>query len=94
MQRSWNLHEQNGDVCIDYGVARVSRIDQITGLFCRISSLLLDSFAKETYNFIDPTDGSHPILTLAYIYVCFCVRPSHSNCACVYVCVVKGHLFM
>jgi len=44
-----------------YGVATVSRIDKITGLFCRISSLLKGSFAKETYNFIDPTNQSHPI---------------------------------
>jgi len=44
-----------------YGVATVSRIDKIIGLFCRISSLLQASFAKETYNFIDPTNQSHPI---------------------------------
>ena len=43
-----------------YGVATVSKIDKITGLFCRISSLLQGSFAKETYNFIDPTNQSHP----------------------------------
>jgi len=47
---------------VNYGVATVSRIDKITGLFCRISSLLQGSFAKETYNFIDPTNQSHPIL--------------------------------
>jgi len=46
---------------IHYGVARVSRIDKIIGIFCRISSLLWGSFAKETYNFIDPTNRSHPI---------------------------------
>ena len=44
-----------------YGVARVRRIDKITGRFCRISSLLKGSFAKETYNFIDPTNQSNPI---------------------------------
>ena len=33
----------------------------ITGLFCRISSILWGSFAKETYNLIDPTNQSHPI---------------------------------
>jgi len=31
------------------------------GLFCRISSLLQGSFARETYNFIDPTNQSHAI---------------------------------
>jgi len=37
------------------------------GLFCRILSLLKDSFAKETYNFIDPTNQSHLI---QYVVVC------------------------
>ena len=36
--------------------------NQIIGLFCRISSLSQGSFAKETYNAIDPTDRSHPII--------------------------------
>jgi len=44
-----------------YGVATVSRTDKIIGLFCRILSLLFGSFAKETYNFIDPANQSHPI---------------------------------
>jgi len=51
-------------VCLcwtNHGVTTVSRIDSIIGLFCRILSLLLDSFAKETYNSIDPTNQSHPI---------------------------------
>ena len=33
-------------VCSWYGVAMVSRIDKIIGLFCRISSLLYVSFAE------------------------------------------------
>jgi len=49
------------DKTIVYGVATVSRIDKITRLFCRISSLLQGSFAKETYDLIDLTDRSHPI---------------------------------
>ena len=47
--------------CTQYGVATVSRIDQIIGLFRRIASLLQGSFAKETYHFIDPTNRSKPI---------------------------------
>ena len=39
-----------------YGVATFSRIDKIIGLFCRISSLSEGSFAKETYNFMEPTN--------------------------------------
>jgi len=48
-----------------YGVATVSRIDKIMGLFCRISSLLQGSFAKENYDLIDPTNPSHPIARAA-----------------------------
>jgi len=43
-------------------VATMSRLLEIIGLFCRISSVLYGSFAKETYNFKEPTDRSHPIM--------------------------------
>ena len=57
-----NIHLQNRSChSFMYGVATVSRIDKIIGLFCRILSLLQGSFAKETYDFIDPTNRSHPI---------------------------------
>jgi len=39
----------------------MSRRLKMIGLFRRISSLLQGSFAKETYNFKEPTSGSHPI---------------------------------
>jgi len=42
-------------------VATSSRLLKIIGLFCRISSLLKGSFAKETYNFKGLTNRSHPI---------------------------------
>jgi len=45
----------------DYGVATISRLLKIIGLFCR-TSLLLGSFAKETYNFKERTNRSHPIV--------------------------------
>jgi len=63
-------------------VATVSRIDKITGMFCRISSLLEGSFAKETYNLIDPTTRSHPIVAdckLRYPGICVCIN------ICIYV---------
>jgi len=44
-----------------YGVATISRLLRMIGLFCRISSLLQGSFAKETYDFEEPTNHSHPI---------------------------------
>ena len=44
-----------------YGVATISRLLKIIGLFCRISSLLQGSFAKKTLTFEEPTNRSHPI---------------------------------
>jgi len=45
-----------------YGVATISRLLKIIGPFCRISSLLSGSFAKETYNSKKSTNRSHPIV--------------------------------
>ena len=50
--REWNIR---------YGVALVSRIDTIIGLFCKRALEKSQYSAKETYNFIDPTNRSHPI---------------------------------
>ena len=47
-----------------YGVAMTSRLLKITGLFCRKSSLLQGSFAKETCDFKEPTSHSHPISSI------------------------------
>ena len=47
---------------IVYGVATISRLRRIIGLFCRTSSLLYGSFAKETCSFEEPTNRSHPIV--------------------------------
>jgi len=55
----WALHSVKR--ALDYGLATVIRIDKVIGLFCRIVSLLQGSFAKETYDCIDPTNRSHPI---------------------------------
>jgi len=49
---------------ITYGVAPISRLLKIKGLFCRILSVLWDSFAIETCNFKEPTNRSHPIVRL------------------------------
>ena len=51
-----------------YGVATISRLLKIIGLLCRISSLLWDSFAKETCAFREPTNRSHPISTCRSTY--------------------------
>ena len=45
---------------LQYGVATVSRIDYIVGLFCKRALLKRQYSAKETYNRIDPTNRSLP----------------------------------
>jgi len=57
----WTKHES-----CTYVVATISRLLKIIGLFCRISSLLLGSIAKETYNFKKPTNRSHLIPPSTY----------------------------
>ena len=41
-----------------YGVAYVSRIDKIIGLFSEHRIFYRALFAKETYDLVDPTDQS------------------------------------
>jgi len=63
-----------------YGVATISRLLKIIGLFCRVWSLLQGSFAKETQNFKEPTHLSFPISRIrhpmglrhpvVYVYEC------------------------
>jgi len=60
-----------------HGVATISRLVKIIGLFCRISSLSLGSFAKETYHFKEPTTCSHPICI--YTRVATCQTQQHAR---------------
>ena len=52
-----------------YGVATISRLLNIIGLFCRMSSLSWGSFAKETYDFKEPTTCRHPISLYVYMHM-------------------------
>jgi len=45
-----------------YGAALVSSIDKIVRLFCKRALQKRQYSAKETSNFIDPTDRSHPVV--------------------------------
>jgi hypothetical protein len=58
-----------------YGVASISRIDTIIGLFCKRALQKRLYSAKETCNLIDPTNRSHPIT-----YMCSC--SSAKLCMC------------
>ena len=44
-----------------YAVATVSSIHKIIGLFCKRDLYKRRYSAEETYDYIDPTDRSHPI---------------------------------
>jgi len=74
-----------------YGVALASRIDKKIGLFCKRALQKRRYSAKETYDFIEPTDRSHPIVCM-YTYMLkskhIASRRSCFECAaCVYVLV-------
>ena len=57
-----------------YGVATISRLLETIGLFCRISSVLYGSFAKETYNFKEPSNRSHAIMRSGRVQQRACTR--------------------
>ena len=44
-----------------YGVATISRLLKIIGLFCKRALLKRRYSANETYHFWEPTNRSHPI---------------------------------
>jgi len=52
----------------EYRMASISRIDKIIGLFCKRDFKKRLYSAKLTYNFIDPTDCSHPICVSVHMY--------------------------
>jgi len=49
-------------ICLVYGVATISRLLKITGLFCKKALQKRPIFCKETYDFKEPTNRSHPIV--------------------------------
>ena len=65
-----------------YGVASISRLLKIICLFCRISSLLKVSFAKEACNFKEPTNRSHPM----WIVVANCCNDLLQHTAATHYC--------
>ena len=77
-----------------YGVASISRLLKMIGLFCRISSLLQGAFAKEAYHFKEPTNRSHPIPRCHFVviglYSHTCI---FSICVCKYMCFLLKNYF-
>jgi len=56
----------NKETChiYQYGVATISSLLKIIGLFCKRALLKRRYSAIETYNFKEPTNRSHPIGSL------------------------------
>jgi len=52
-----------------YGVAATGRIDKMISRFCKRALYKRQYYAKETYNLIDPTDRSHPIVYMYKVYI-------------------------
>jgi len=82
---TWLVFRTDSVCLICCGVATISRLLKMIGLFCRILSLLWVSFAKETYHFKEPTNRSHPMCDFSTVcvrvYVCVCVRERETVCA-------------
>ena len=55
---------KNSPKSIPCGVASISRLLKIIRLFCKRALQKRQYSAKETYNFKEPTNRSHPILNL------------------------------
>jgi len=52
---------QTLDTVFAYGVATISRLLKIVGLFCKRALQKRPIISRETYNFKEPTNRSHPI---------------------------------
>jgi len=64
MNARWMRRQSNSNkhFRIYYGMATCTRLLKITGLFCKRTLWKRRYSAKETYNFKEPTDRSHPIV--------------------------------
>ena len=54
---------------MSYGVATISRLLKIIRHFCKRALYNTLYSVKETYNFKDPTNRSHPIQVLREVYI-------------------------
>jgi len=81
-----------------YGVATISRLLKITGLFYRISSLLYGSFAKETYHYKKSSTGSHPISQLplyesVHVFIQKILMYIYAIYICIYICYIYLRMY-
>jgi len=79
-------------VIYTYGMATISRLLKITGLFCKRALYKRRYSAQETYNFKESTNRSHPIATLVYTYIYSYVCVSiHDINKCMYA---RAYIYM
>ena len=53
--------QKSAQYCVEYGVATISRLLKIIGLFCKRALFKRLYPAKQTCSLIDPAKCSHPI---------------------------------
>ena len=80
-----------------YGVATISRLLQIIGLFCQRNLQKRRYFTKEIYNLINPADCSHPICVCAHtctlrvcVYLLTCGHVYEDTCVRAHPCTRTG----
>ena len=86
----WHLH-------LSYGVATISRHLKMIGLLCKRALWNRQHSAKETYNFKEPTNRSHPIplksgASMTYDSFVYAQRDSFINITLSYMCNVTHQI--
>ena len=72
-------HPRRSNLYSSYGVATISKLLKIIRLFCKRALYKIDYSAKETYNFKEPTNHSHPILIYILLILIFQKLPIGSS---------------
>jgi len=73
-----------------YGVAMISRLLKMIGLFCKRALYKRPYSAKDTYNFKEPTNRSHPIPQCGIkkrvqVYICECENTPVRVTMCIHI---------
>jgi len=78
---TWHIHTwHDGVFSQSYGVASISRLLKIISLFCKKALWKRLYSAEETYNFKEPTNGSHPIPLIHTCHDCIFSQYTHRIC--------------
>jgi len=90
-KRMVSIHRDTEKYNVYYGVATISRLPQNISLFCKRALEKRLYSAKETYNFKEPTNRSHPInISDSYVLlVCVICQIRVWIISCSYILFVK-----